>query len=235
MAKPDKPLTARRISSLWQTTPSMIEWLQRERKSAQKIDTTFGMLHQGINSSIVLLSASCIEGFLVECLQSFEFAFHAKDTFEKRLRHDYYERVSKSTFNEISGFFTIALGKSLSELMKKKPIHKDIEILFRFRNGLAHGRSVEHRSYSEYGSDQSTWEFETWGSYKIVEQYLIEKELCSKEQVGKQDLFSNGIADHFAALIEPYIRDVVSILPKEQADQMRVPLVVTLKEKPKWK
>lgn len=213
----------------------MIEWLQRERKSALKIDTTFGALSTGINSTIILLSASCIEGFLVECLLSFEDAFDAKDTFLKRLRHDYYERVSKASYKEISKYFVLAVGKPLSELLEKKPIQKQIEILFRFRNGLAHGRSLEHRSYSEYGSDQNKWEFETWGIYEDVEDYLIEEKLCSKDRVGRQYIFSNEVADHFPALVEPYIRSVVSVLPKEQADRMQIPLVIAFKEKPKWK
>ena len=126
MTRPDKPITARRISSVWQAAPSMIEWLQRERKSAKASDTVFGVLHKGINSTIVLLSASCIEGFLGESLQTFEYAFSPKDTFDNRLRHDYYERVSRATFAELSKLFSIAVGKPFSELLKDEPVQKHV-------------------------------------------------------------------------------------------------------------
>ena len=236
MSKPSKTLTARRITSVWQTTPSMIEWLQRERKAAQKIDTVFGALHKGINSSIILLSASCIEGFLRECLQSFEHAFVPEDSFDNRLRHDYYGRVStETTYAKISPLFRLAMGKPLSELLKDNPINKQVNALFKFRNGIAHGHSLEYRSYSEYKSEPNSWEFEAWGQYKDVEEYLIENKLISKTETGKQDVFTNEIADHFAALVEPYIRCVVAFLPEEQAKSMRVPMLIAFKEKPKWK
>jgi hypothetical protein len=177
----------------------------------------------------VLLSATCIEGFLRECLQSFENTLSSKDTFDKRLKHNYYERVSNATFGEMSKLFCLALGKPLSEIFKGQTILEQVAILFKFRNGIAHGRSLEYRSYSAYASEPSTWEFEAWGQYESVEEYLIKNKFISKTD---EDVFSNEIADHFAGLIEPYIRCIVSVLPEEQSKSLRFRLRVAFSDKP---
>ncbi len=233
MTRPDKQVTAWWTSIVWATVPSTIEWLQRERESAKSIDSPHKNLHRGINSTIVLLSASCIEGFLVECLQSFASRIHLKDTFHNRLSLDYIERVSTATYAKMSGLFRVAVGKSLDELLENQQIHKQVKNLFKFRNGLAHGRSAEYRSYSKNYSGKR--EFEAHGQYKEVEEYLIKNKLISGNEIGRQDLFSDKIADHFASLVEPYIRCVVSVLPKEQSETMSHLVEVALCEKPKWK
>jgi len=230
MARPDK-ITAWKTFIVWATIPSTIQWLQRERESAKSVDSPYKTLRRGINSTIVLLSASCIEGFLVECLQAFTSRLQLKDTFHNRLSLDYLERVSAATYAKIPGFFRAAAGKSLDELLENQQIHDQVNILFTFRNGLAHGRSAEYRSEDFSGRR----EFKAHGQYREVEKYLIKNKLISGNEIGRQDLFSDRIADHFASLVEPYVRRVASVLPKEQSETMSDLVEMAFREKSKLK
>jgi len=232
MTKPDKQITAWKTFIVWATIPSTIEWLQRERKFAESIDSPYQTLHRGINSTIVLLSATCIDGFLAECLQAFAGRLHLKDTFNCRLNLDYIERVSAASYKGKTELFCVPLGKSLDELLKNQQVNEQVKTLFIFRNGLAHGRSAEYRSYSENYSGKR--EFEAHGKYKTVEEYLGKRKLISKNDTGRQDLFSDQIADHFASLVEPYIRCVVSVLPKEQSQTMSRLVEIAFCKKPKF-
>jgi hypothetical protein len=85
---------------IWPSFPETISWLQKSRVSRENIQAFVKgyETNRGTNATIILLSAACIEGFLVECLNTYALGhrFSSKDTFEGRLDHDFLRRVSYS-------------------------------------------------------------------------------------------------------------------------------------------
>lgn len=154
-------------------------------------------------------------------------------TFVSRLIEEYYERVHTCTGQEAaSRLFRLALGKPLTDIISDKSLLEAVAVLFKFRNGLAHGRSTEYRSY--VGENIYDYELEFWGLYKDVEDYLITKKLLKArvtEGGSGWDLLSSEIADHFVALVEPYCRNVVSALPPESMPRMQGALKMAFDEK----
>ena len=138
MTKPDKKITSRHISFVWAAFPSTIEWIQIQRDSSKPTDKLLRsqLKQNGINQTIILLSAACIEGFLVECLQSFASGeLNSKNTFDNRLNRDYLEQVSKATFRDFSELFRLAVGKPLSELIENDPMRESIRVQPNSQNG----------------------------------------------------------------------------------------------------
>jgi hypothetical protein len=212
------------VESLWITFPSAIAFIKKNRdKRLPSSDTFRSYLEStGINATIILLSAASIEGFLSECLHSFSQSgpLNPKDTFQKRLDNDYFNRISTATFGQFVELFKVALGKPLSELITDKELLLDVVTLIDFRNGLAHSKSISYLGYTVPNSDKK--EYELGGQYEKVYAYLKKKKLLIPERnVGIQSLFSNKIANHFSGVIRKYMDEVVKVLPTEQGKAVR--------------
>jgi hypothetical protein len=206
--------------AIWTTLPSMVNWLQQDRNKIKTLAERmeFDERNRGINATIVLLSAVCLEGFLVECLNTFIIGsrFASQETFEGRLDHAFLKRVSRATFKEFPELFTLTLGKPLEEAIDNKPLIDGVRLLFNFRNGIAHARSVIYQTYAEDLEDDVDYEIEN--QYKALHEYLGHKKLIYRND----DLFKNIIADHFAGFVKPYIDAVVPLLPEPQSDNVKI-------------
>ena len=204
---------------VWNTFPKMVKWLQKER-NACKSGNHFNlqMQNRSFNATIILLSATCIEGFLVECLLSYTIGsiYLINDTFEGRLEHDFREKVSKATFDDFPDLFKIAMGKPLRHLIEEKNLIDGIQALIDFRNGLAHARSVAYH-INENTSVGGT-KFEMGNQYKNVHSYLKKQRIAFSDE----NIISNDIADHFARLVKPFIDAVVPLLPVPQSDSVKI-------------
>ncbi len=204
---------------VWNTFPKMVKWLQKERNTF-KTGNHFNlqMQNKGFNATIILLSATCIEGFLVECLLSYTIGsiYLINNTFEGRLEHDFREKVSKATFDDFPDLFKTAMGKPLKELVTEKNLIDGIHALIAFRNGLAHARSVAY--HINENSSAGNTSFEMGSQYKNVHAYLKKQKIVFSDE----NIISNEIADHFAALIKPYIDAVVPLLPVPQSDSVKM-------------
>src|SRR5580700_5455175 len=98
---------------VWTTFPSTIKLLQRERNkfSAAKDDIVSQQTTKGINGTIILLCAAHLEGFLVECLQSFvpTNIFSRDNTMQGRLEREFLNRIQSATFNDFPDLFRLTL------------------------------------------------------------------------------------------------------------------------------
>jgi hypothetical protein len=204
---------------VWHTFPRMVKWLQKERNTC-KTGNHFNLQLQnrGFNATIILLSATCIEGFLVECLLSYTIGsiYPKNETFEGRLEYSFREKTLRATFSEFRDLFKLAMGQPLDELVPNKKLIEGVQALISFRNGLAHGRSVSFK-VEKYGSTDNTV-FEMGSQYKNVHAYLKKQKIVFSDE----NIISNDIADHFAALIKPYIDAVVPLLPVPQSDSVKI-------------
>jgi hypothetical protein len=205
--------------SLWTEIPATIQWIKAHRDSAKHMDQ---LLRVTVNANLILLTACYVDGFLVECLKRIAKG-RSDRTFLQRLTADFYARAQKSSgFEDISRLFKIATGKSLAQLSNKPQLHEAVNILFKFRNGLAHGRSIEYDTFANYQA--SRYETEFSGSYEEVEKYLTRRHLIKNRFAhggSGWDYFAAAVADHFIDLIPEYPRAILRGLPREAAIPMR--------------
>lgn len=212
--------------TIWTAYPTTIKILQGTRggELEPKERVTLFERNRGINATIILLSALTIEGFLVDCLSSFVVGnrFSNKNTFEGRLDHHILNKISTATFGDFPELFRLTLGKPLAECITDERLLNSVRILIKFRNGLAHARSVVYSVqdfdfFNFIGQIDGFTFHEIENQYKDIHEYLSENGLVW----GDGDLFQNDIADHFAALVKPYIDAVIPILPVPQSDNVK--------------
>jgi hypothetical protein len=213
-------------TAIWITYPTTIMVLQSARGGDLKpIERAkFYERNRGINATIILLSALTIEGFLVECLSSYAvgYRFSDENTFEGRLDHDFLTRISTATFGDFPELFRLTLGKPLSECITDKTLLDSVRILIKFRNRLAHARSVvyavhDYEFRNIHGDIDGFTHYEMENQYREIHEYLEKKRLV----FDNRDLFKNDIADHFTGLVKPYIDAVIPLLPVPQSDYVK--------------
>jgi hypothetical protein len=211
--------------TVWMTLPATITLMKQHRNSGAKASTMLQaqFLNTGVNASIILLSATCIEGFLVECLQSFATDIHFEnDQLQKE--------ILTAMFPDFPRLFEQVLGKPLGDLIEND-IHKGSRMLVNFRNGLAHCRSASYWGYNVPSSTER--KFMLGGQYEEIYAYVKSHGLLDTQGlkgveaiVGTESLFTNKIADHFSNLVKPYMDEVLKQLPPPQTDSMG--LMVTM-------
>lgn len=163
------------ISFAWWSMPKFIDWLKNQRKFNP--NETFG-----INLTIILQSATLIEGYLYELLSGeCEGPLYNK-SMEDRLLIDLNNRLSKASWLNYQELFLLIIGKKLSDFIDKES-WKAINILFQLRNLLTHGKSVELKFYS-----RSQKEPEIKGKYKTIYEYYKEVKIIDV----KSDDFAPG-------------------------------------------
>ena len=218
--KPGKKITTYHERSVWPSFPSTVVLLQQSRKHNQtsKELAESNNSRRGVNATIILISAACIEGFLVECLKTYTIGnkFASKDTFEGRLAHDLQNRFSTATFGNFPHLFSLTLGKPISELILDKDLLQGVKTLIDFRNGIAHARSVVYES--DVWDKEGPIEYDVESQYQTVHKYLEQKNLT----INDEDFFTNSVADHFAGLVKSYLNAVVELLPVPQSDNVKM-------------
>lgn len=141
------------------------------------------------------------------------------DGADARLAAEYHDRVHREyTFYKNTKLFKIVTGKTLSELMLNDERWNSLDVLFKFRNGLAHGRLIEYRVFYDKATDQYEPDFS--GSYSLVEAYLLKKNLLKtpvKEGGSGWPFLESQVADHFCELMQPFAYDIVEFLPDADA------------------
>ena len=220
MKKPEKDFTSFNELQIWITYPQTIRMLIENRispKSGEERAENYCRL-QGINATIILLSALTIEGFLTHCLTAMSCGsrFKPNDDFKSRLDYEFHQRATRATFNDFPSLFRIVLGKDPAELINDEKLIKGVRALISFRNGLAHSKPVvhfglDHELQNHLGETDYLTEYEMEAQYKPVHDYLMEAKLIFFED---DKIFTPEIAAHFYGLVEPYINALLKNLPK---------------------
>jgi len=202
-------------------------------------------LNIGINYSIIFYSACYLESVLEAGLKAI--LLHKRLIFQKvdipdfnkrktinqfyiELEDDIKDRISRATgIQNYDYLFKLLTGKKISEINEIKSFWEGIQILFQFRNVLAHGREISASMTSTSISlvDKSSLVVESWeefycGGYKNAEDYLLKKGLIKKkfveEYFGNADgvlYFSDNVADHFWELAKDFILQLSKSLPED--------------------
>lgn len=216
--------------NLWMTHPTTIAWLRDQRDKALHLAS---LLRTDINGTIILLTASCVEGFLTECLKAFR-PRSVKHGFQGRLLDEFYRRAAKSGFRELNRLFEVVTGVSVDSLT---PTRKTaIGRLFDLRNLLAHSRPIEINVFWSGGLNFEH-EFDDGDPCRKVEAYLLGQKILKAPVRAKceaTELLSSPIADHFSALLEPILREITAALPAPQSEYIAGFLKHTFDNRPQW-
>ena len=116
------------ISNTWWELPSFVEFLRKSRIKNLKLNGAF-------NISIILHSATIIEGFISQLLNDNLIFIDNSPTFKGRLEIEFSQRVEKSSWNELQQLYKLMFGNDLSSETENE-IWKGVSTLFTLRNIL---------------------------------------------------------------------------------------------------
>jgi len=209
---------------IWQHIPSTISFLMNQRKTLKHSDISVKI---GLNFSIILNSACFVEGALKTGLKGLllqrrnEFnkvssfpKFYTRKTLNtlfNSIESELDRRISRSTgLSNYDELFNLLIDQKLSGDDRIKPLWEGIQVLFQFRNVLAHGKEVSALAHSS-PQTQGEWLEDFCGGYKKAEEYLLKNKLLKKRYLDKgseEIFFTNNIANHFYTLSQKFIRAI---------------------------
>ena len=168
-----------KCSPVWPYLESLNKYLIESRKTVRQKD-----IRIGINYTIILNTACCVEGILEYILKEILFQKNTmlQDVNSEKFYQFYYslekevhDRIAKTTgIDNYNYLFKLLTGKELSKIDIIKLYMEGINVLFEFRNVLAHGREIKSESFC---IDVANKEFYNsfMGGYKKTEEYLLKK------------------------------------------------------------
>jgi hypothetical protein len=218
--------------NVWIYYPATIHWIREERNKSLALQTfPLTANYKGMNATIILLSACCIEGFLSECLKSFANPFKPPTSLENRLERDYLETVNYAMLGDLPDLFRMPLGKPLKDLLNNEPLYKSFEMLSSLRNLLAHAKSVTYKNFDFYAMEVpvTDYKYELTGKQKALEDYLVKLKLIKRNEL----MLTHNVADHFGAFVKTFIEAVVPLLPEKNQKSMKILLMQAGNEIPR--
>lgn len=218
----------------WPYLKTLINFLIDSRDKEQITE-----LNVGINYSIILHSACYVEGILEDGLKgilrqrrdvynSIDIPdFYRRKTINilfKSIEEDIENKISRTTgIENYNAIFKLLTDKNINEFPSIKPLMEGIQVLFQFRNVLAHGREISTRLISAYWIEEPYKEF-YFGGYKKAENYLLKKGLINKkfsESDSAEVYFTNVIADHFWDISKTFLKIVANSLDDDIKDTFK--------------
>ncbi len=215
-----------------------IDFLYEHRKGIKNSD-----IRTGINISIIIHSACCIEGFLEYNLTKLLYKRKEiinKVTFEdfskRRIFHSFLNKLEMDLEAKISKTTGIDNFNSLIDLFsyRNNPVNfkqfkhwEGITVLFQLRNVLAHGRQVSAKRVIAYFT-QGAWEDDFVGGYRKAESYLLKKNLVKHnftEAEKINHIFTNKVTDHFFSITRQFIKFAENIFETEM-NESKVEMIV---------
>ncbi len=207
-------------TATWRFLPNTINLLVQQREEA-KADKN---VYQGLNYTIILLSACYFEGVLTSALrQILVFSEKSKRKGDKPIFNHLERMVLRSDgidkFNEVS---FLILNKEIFSLMSDKE-REGIKILFQIRNIIAHGKEITHYMTPMIEGDgvvhfpPNPEMFWGDGSGEKIESFLVKRKLIKKsKRPSPQDFFVDAVSDYFWKLAQDAIRSISNKLDHNQ-------------------
>lgn len=216
---------------IWPYLEEHVSFLRNQRKLLPLKDRTTRI---GINISLILMSAFCVEGKIEYELK--ELIKHRLSVMRKIGVDKFYERRIFNTFmNNIEDYLNSRIERttgvdnfgSFLELLSHKrtpakfsdyPNWEGMRVLFNFRNVLAHARETSARRTSAWWFE-GDWRDEFSGGYKLAEDYLLKKMQINGRFIEKgsvEHLFTNKVADHFLSLSKSFTKYISKLIAQEK-------------------
>jgi hypothetical protein len=157
------------VSNIWWKLPPFVEFLREYRNDNIKLAESF-------NISIILHSATIIEGFISQFMNDNLILPDRSLTLKGRLEKEFVDRIEKSSWNELQKLYNLMFGKELSTEVENE-IWKGVTSLFAFRNLLVHSSPIVVSLYEGNETEETIIS----GKYKNIYNFLaIEKQIISK-------------------------------------------------------
>lgn len=207
----------------WPCIKELIEFLSSRRDVDRPI-----ALRLGINHAIVFYAACYVEGVLETTLKALlrrrreiynkidvpDFEIRKTiNTLFNALEEDLQTRISRATgVDAYETLIELLTGTRIGQSKKVRESWEGIQVLFQFRNVLAHGRAISASRLSAYWIKEP-WQENFSGGYKRAEEYLFKGGLleCKFMDSDQFDLyFTDAVADHFWGLARSFITHVIA-------------------------
>lgn len=171
------------LTPIWDSLPSNISWqiYYRDKENYSLVADRIQNLREGINISIVMNTASMIEGYLEEKIRIILFKQIQSKTlteFDKRLQNNFIKDLSNATFSKYNELYRVMLGIDLLELLgsSNNELWKDIQYLFKVRNIVAHSQSLQMEIDIDSDSEKAA-EVQFIGKFKDIQDYFVERSI----------------------------------------------------------
>jgi len=183
---------------IWTSIPNFIKWLQILRKKSKH--------SHSINLTIILHSATLIEGLLFDMLESEMGRPVRTKRLEDRLLIELIRRLENSTWTQYIEIFELVANKKLSSFTNNQT-WKGINALFHLRNMLTHGKSFELKFYKDNPKEPKITT-----KYSNIVNYLKEVKVINTKEKGYNpklmSIITNESADHFYKLTDKFLGDL---------------------------
>lgn len=191
-------------SNAWWYLPSLIEFLRKSRLE------NFNVMYC-MNISIILHSATIIEGFLNELLSDGIGENINNKTIEDRLNHELNQRIDKSSWGDLQYLYKLIFGNELFRDVDNGT-WKTVTSLFDFRNMLTHGKIIRLSVFKEKGVRKARF----FGKYENVYNFLAnEKKVIEKIDLNTEfpnfSLITNKSADLYWETTISFLRQIFEI------------------------
>lgn len=177
-------------SNAWWYLPSLVKFLRKSR--LENFSEMYCM-----NISIILHSATIIEGFMNELLSEFIGESIRDETLNDRLNKELNQRIERSSWNDLQYLYKLIFGKELST-DTDNDTWKGINSLFDFRNMLTHGKIIRLSVFNDNGKRK----IQLFGKYEKVYNFLAKEKKVIEKVYQKGDsasvnLITNESADYY--------------------------------------
>ena len=179
---------ASRISNTWWDLPPLIEFLRESRKKKLKLGNSF-------NISIILHSATIIEGFICQFLNDNLVMIDESPTLKGRLENEFSQRIENSSWNELQNLYKLMFGKDLSNEVNNE-IWKGVAFLFNLRNMLVHSNQLKVTYYEENKKTKIFGKYEKIYKFLAIEKKIID-EVSIVSTYPRIKLITDKSADYF--------------------------------------
>lgn len=166
-----------------------------------------------------------MESALTDIIYKLPKAAHPTD---KDLRRDAKQRVHQAYgLPEYKDLFKLLLDVSISDLKYLMPEAESLEVMFKLRNSLAHGKALRSSSGPPTApTARQTYE----GSHKVIYGFLLKKRLISEPEedmsLGWYHLDDDRVADFFWDFSFRSIVLIAESLPEDAAQVFRDALYI---------
>ncbi len=166
---------------IWDSLPININWQihHRDNDNFSLLEDKVQNIREGINISIILNTASMVEGYLEEKIRIiYDVQTKSKQFSEmdKRLRKKFIDDLINSNFDKYNDYYNLIVGKKINEILGSENLElwKDIGYLFKIRNIVAHSQSLQMEIDLEAGTETAA-DVQFIGKFKQILDHLVER------------------------------------------------------------
>lgn len=217
----------RNINPIWDCLPGATKWQINNRNIIDTVaNSDYFRIHQGINYSIILNSACIVEGILDYLsrhliLTKSSFNKDNLNEIDQEIINHFLEDIRLKTWSKYDAVIKLLVKSTLKKLIGKVSpnLYVHLEHLFKYRNVLAHGQSIDMQLiFSDLAKSQIK-DIEFKNNFHELIEYLRKNKLAEKKYKDNtlftDVFFTNKVADHFFSISEEFALNLEKIFGRD--------------------